>query len=76
MKRRIAMFAAAAAAVVALPLAGATTAEASTLHFQGAYYTSADCNAAGRQGVALWGPVFVCSPMQMNGHTWYALYVH
>ncbi|WP_330242379.1 hypothetical protein [Streptomyces sp. NBC_00525] len=76
MKRRIAMIAATVAAAVAIPLAGATTAQASSWHFQGAYYTASECNAAGRQGALLWGPLFNCSPMQMDGHTWYALYVH
>ncbi|PZT77268.1 MULTISPECIES: hypothetical protein [unclassified Streptomyces] len=76
MKRRIAMIAATAAAAIAIPLAGATTAQASAWHYQGAYYTLAECQAAGEQGAILWGPLFGCTPMPMEGHTWYALMVH
>ncbi|MET9142616.1 hypothetical protein [Streptomyces sp. NPDC004042] len=73
MKRRIALAAATIAAAVALPLTATTSAQASAWHFQGAYPSAAACDEAGKAGVLLWGPLFVCSP---GGQGWYNLYVH
>lgn len=65
MYRRTAAALATAATAGALALGAAGTAQANPgpgYYAQGSYASYADCQAAGKAGYQVWGPIFACEP--------------
>jgi hypothetical protein len=74
MVRRLGLLLTAATAAAVLTLGGSGTASADPwFTLRGYYPTASACDAAGKAGYDLWGPVYSCV-LDPNGY--YGLYTH